>query len=214
MARLQLVKAFVNAMWRRNVVVAHVQRKRVAVDLAIKTGMLPNGLQFRGKNKIFSYPPVIQWLDAQPVTNQEQLAFLAVPKGESKHANKTLKCCIHAPAFNSFQHHFSIGMAAPSTGPKFRADFFKVVDFAIEHNDVSAGGRVHRLMPFRREIDNREPAERQADSCRAVMEGARIIRPTMRQGSAHLIQGFQRVFRSAFCLPESSNSTHKVSMRK
>src|SRR5258708_9153108 len=120
MARLQLVKAFVNAMWRRNVVVAHVQRKRVAVDLAIKTGMLTNGLQFRGKNKIFSYPSVIERLDAQPVTNQEQLAFLAVPEGESKHANKTPKRCIHAPAVNTFQHHLSIRMAEPSTCPKFR----------------------------------------------------------------------------------------------
>src|ERR1700674_4144176 len=105
MGRRQLVNAFVNTMWRWNVIVAHVQSKRVAVNLAIKTRMLPDGLQFRGENKILSHSPVIERLNAHPVTNQKQFAFLAVPESESKHADKTPDRRLHPPAFNGFQHH-------------------------------------------------------------------------------------------------------------
>src|SRR6266852_5445241 len=90
MAWPQLVQAFVNAMRRRNVVVAEIKSEDVAIDIAIKTRVLSNGLQLRTKNKVPAYMAVIKRLDSQPVADQIKLSFLAVPKGKGKHADEPL----------------------------------------------------------------------------------------------------------------------------
>ena len=75
----QLVHAFVDTMRGRNIVVVEVEGKGIAIDFAIKVWMLPDGLQLGTKNKVSAGTSIIKRFNSQPITNQIELAFLAVP---------------------------------------------------------------------------------------------------------------------------------------
>src|SRR6185312_15045313 len=102
---------------------------------------------------------VVKRLDAQTVADQMKLPFLAVPQGKSEHPDKARHGRMQAPALDSRQHHFCIGMSIPALVAQFGPDFFEVVNLTIKNNHVAARGRSHGLMPLGGEVDNREAPE-------------------------------------------------------
>src|SRR6266700_99008 len=130
-----------------NITVAHIERQRVAVDLAFKSRILPDGFQLGRENKVSIHPSVIQGLDAKPVAHQVELPLLAVPENKRKHTDKTPDGGFHAPAFHSCEHHLGVRVSSPRDArPQLVLDCGKVVNFAIKDDDEAAGSGLHRLM--------------------------------------------------------------------
>src|SRR5712691_9039461 len=183
----QFVKAFVNAMGRRNVVVTHVESENITINFGVEIGMLPNGFQFRAKHEVGADVPVVERLNSHAVANQMQFCFGAIPQGNGKHAHKTPHRSIHAPAFKSLEHNLRVGMPSPMPGAKLGSDLLEIINLAVKHDDEPAGGGKHRLMTFGREVKNGKAPECEANPGCAVVESSGIIRAAMCQRHPHAV---------------------------
>src|SRR5579864_2152497 len=138
-----------------HVAMSHVERQRPPINSCLEPRILKNRFQLRSKNKISPHKAVIQRLNSQAITYQEKSSLLAVPEGESEHADKPLHRWFNAPSLNCFQHHLRIGVPSPiARWTQVSPDLFKVVNLSVENDRIATGSRVHRLMPRRRQIKN------------------------------------------------------------
>src|SRR5689334_5063725 len=107
---------------------------------------------------------IIKRFNTHRIARDEQTMPCGVPDSESEHAAKSSEALL-APARISFEHDFGIGVAG-ETCPgafKFAADFAEVIDFAVVDNPVASLGILHRLVPQRRQVKDRQSAAPQAD---------------------------------------------------
>ena len=89
---------------------------------------------------------------------------------------------------------------------KVKAEFWIVVDLAIVGEHPPAVCSQHRLMPGRRQVDDREPT---MPECYATFRpDSTAIRPPMQDGRQHAF-GESRVGTFSVPLPDSYDSTHR-----
>ena len=83
---------------------------------------------------------------------------------------------------------------------EFLTELFEIVDLPIKTRDISTAGGLHRLMPQRRQIKNRQTTVAQSNSHRGIYPGSHVIGASMLKGIRHT-QG--RVRKLLFALPSS-----------
>src|SRR5207245_588345 len=145
----------------------------------------------------------IERLFAKAVACKGQRPERLVPYRYRKHADSTPDGFLDPPSFESSKQSFCIRMPAPKTslafasfgclsrrGNKLFAQIAMVVDLAVEHYDIAAACRHHRLMPRRREVQNSEPFMTKRHPGTAVHPYSLIIRAAMMEGSYHRPDSF------------------------
>ncbi len=68
----------------------------------------------------------------------------------------------------------------------------RIVDFAIEADDIASGVAGHRLVTLRRKVNDREAAEAEGDTGGGVGERAVIAGSAMAQRVGHVRDGFHQ----------------------
>src|SRR4051794_24263369 len=104
--------------------------------------MHAKSLQLRPEQKRLARPSVIKRLLAKTIAREGQRLSFPVPSGESEHAVESWKRLDHSPTVEGREQHFGIRMASKAqrmiVRQQLAAQFFEVVDFAIEHQRVPA----------------------------------------------------------------------------
>ena len=110
----------------------------------------------RSKNEILIRLVIVQRLDSHGISRQKKPLSYYVPEGKCEHAAQPRQARL-APHAISGQNHFSVGMTLElDAGPfEFLSKFAEVVDLAVEDDPVAADRILHRLVPERREVENR-----------------------------------------------------------
>src|SRR2546427_213603 len=119
----------------------------------------------------------------RPVACKIECVRSGVPQRKSEHAGKPLHRPLQAPALDRRQHHLRIGVSAERAARALQlgAKVQEVVYLPVEHYRVASGARYHRLVPFWRQIENREPSVPQRDAGFAVVPVSLVVRTTMTQ---------------------------------
>src|SRR5580765_3093921 len=102
------MESFKYAVRRRNVTMAQVERQSAAVHLRCKTGMRPESLELRAKEKMVMVPAVVERFLAEPITSQEQELLLNIHQCERKHSHGAIQTDLQAPFRNRAQQHFGV----------------------------------------------------------------------------------------------------------
>ena len=174
-----------------------------------KLGVDPEGLQLRTKKEYgapsLPLPAVIKRFFPQAITGDAQLLPLSIPDGKGKHSHAALQRIGNTPAFEPGQQSFRVGMPAPAAisstsrpgrrstlrlGCHRLAQIDMVIDFAIEHDDISSTAGSHRLHACRRQIDDGEPPMPQSDPSLGVHPATRRIRSAMDNALHHAIESY------------------------
>ena len=102
--------------------------------------------------------PVVEGLDAEAVAGGEQALLAPVPDREGEHPAQPAHA-VRTPAGVGGQHGLGVGLAAPGDAGagELGAQLAKVVDLAVQHDDVAAVGRDHRLVAARGQVEHGEP---------------------------------------------------------
>ena len=80
---------------------------------------------------------------------------------------------------------------------QFSAQLLKIVNLSIEHEDVAAIRRAHRLMTFAAQVQNRQAPVRHRDAGLHIGPNAAVVRSAMPQRSGHATGGSLQVRFSA-----------------
>ena len=213
--RLDLPDAGVDRMRCRDVVVAEIERQRVAVDRALPPRMGLETLQLRSEEKQLAHPAEVERLLADPVPDQVERPLGAVPQREGEHPGHRLHRRHQAPPLDGGQHHLGVRVTAPAgpMGLLLLPELLPVVDLAIEHDDVPAAGRQHRLVAFGREVENRQPPVPQRDAGFSVEPAAGVIRPAVPDGLGHPPQCRRGVLDTEGGAPEPRDAAHQAAPR-
>jgi hypothetical protein len=146
------------------------QEREVVVDGArLDVGrdirMPEQRLDLRREQEARARPGEVERLDPDTVARQDQAALLRVPDPDREHAVDALE---HrgAPLLVAVDDHLGVGVVGledVAAGEQLLAQRQVVVDLAVE-DDLDAAVLVrHRLVRRRREVDDREPPEREPD---------------------------------------------------
>ncbi|MNP16240.1 hypothetical protein D3C76_1086280 [compost metagenome] len=143
-------------------------------------------LDFRTEQQPLLVAGVVQRLDPQTVTYQQEVAVAPVEHGEGKHPGQVLAAVL-APLQVGAQHHFGIaaGVELMACLAQALTQFVVVVDLAgIDQGDFLAAGTAvgHRLRAAA-EVDDRQPSMAQQGI--AVLPAATGVRPAQGQGVGH-----------------------------
>src|SRR5690242_7772196 len=103
--------------------------------------------QLRSKQKKVGRPSVVQRLFTHAVTRQLEPAFVTIPDRKSEHTVEKFERGSHPPLLKCRQHDFRVGVPYKmmSKGLQSHSDFFEIIDFTIQYEDISAAVRHHRL---------------------------------------------------------------------
>jgi hypothetical protein len=120
--------------------------------------------EFRSKDQLIAAQRVQQRFLADPIARQEKRFVALVPNCQCKHAAQMF-WTFGAIFVISVDDRFGIAVSVKSVTQRFQlfAKFAIVINLAVENDPGRAIGIVDRLMAAF-EIDNRQPAHRQADS--------------------------------------------------
>src|SRR5262249_55202043 len=156
-------------------------------------------------------PTVVERLDAEAIAHEMKDPFLSVPQCKSEHSDEAPNGFLEPPFNDRSQHHLGIRVTAKAVpqGPELLAQHAKVENFAVECHDVSTAGRMHGLMPFGREIDDRQPAVPERDAGLCVDPLAIVVRATMAESFRHpSCDHAKHVASRALLLKDAANPTH------
>ena len=150
-------------------------------------------------------PREIERLDAERIPRQHQAAGPRSPTCKREHAAQPADC-LGSVQTERAQHNRSIARRLERLSFRLEAGakFAKVIDLAVEDDDV-AGDRIgHRLHARRRKIENGEPAMREQSTpvarVRLGCPHSLRIWTTVRERTAHAAQ------RSAICVIQPSDN--------
>src|SRR5690606_25655233 len=109
-----------------------IQRSRINVMTGVRC--MQQCWKGRRKAEEAGIGRVIEGLDAEPVTGDEETVVIAVPDGKRKHAIEALQT-VRPPGMKGLEHHFgiAIGKELVSHQTEFIAQLRIVVNRAIEH---------------------------------------------------------------------------------
>ena len=126
---------------------------------------------------------VVQRLDAVTVAREHEPAFASVPDGDGEHPAEPLREA-RPPLLVCVHEHLGVALRAePVAGAcKLARELAVVVDLAVLH-DHDGAVLVHDRLVSLRNVDDREPACREAD--RPVDERAVGVRPAVNERRAH-----------------------------
>src|SRR5207247_9106793 len=96
-------------------------------------------------------PSVVDRLDAQRVSREWEDALRTIPQRDGEHAVEFSECLFESPLFGSGENHLRVGAASETvaTSAKVMLEVRKIVDLAIERDDISAAFGHHGLVPHR-----------------------------------------------------------------
>ena len=147
-------------------------------------------LQFAGEHHSGVGLGVIEGLNPHPVANQQQRLRPPVPNGKGKYPVEQRQHRL-APGQVQMQQHLGVRMAPEGVPPRLQlaAQLTKVVDLAVEDDGHLPRGIEHRLMPRRRQVDDRQTAVGQTDPLFGPMEIPRVVGAAMNDLLPHKSQG-------------------------
>ena len=156
---------------------------RIPVQVARDLVQLEQRLELGSEDESTSHVGVIQRLDPQAVSGQEQQAATLVPQREGEHAAELLHAT-RAVFLVEMGDRLGIGgrVEGVAAGLELRPQLLEVVDLAVEH-DPDRAVLVPDGLPPGLEVDDPEAAHAEADA-RAEVEAV-LVRATMRDGRAH-----------------------------
>src|SRR5262249_50980448 len=111
-------------------------------------------------------------------------------------------------------HHLGIRMTLETQRSlladalQLSAQINKVINLAVEDNDIPAVRRYHRLVAGRSQIHYRQPAMAQRHAGRKIDPRAFAIGTAMRKGSGHALHAAERGRAQGSSRQEPCNSTH------
>ena len=151
-----------------------------------------DGLLLRGKCEPAGLLRVVQRLDAVAVARQEQLPLPAIPEREGEHAVEALERTGCPTGRERVEHHLGVRLRPETVARRFQLgpQLAEVVDLAVVAEHIALVADDHRLMPGRREIDDRQPAVTQADA--ALDPVPLAVGPAMRDGIGHSLEHDRR----------------------
>ena len=120
-ARLELEDVAVNAARRVDVAVVEVVGQRGAVDLGLPSAIRAERLELGPEPQRLAVPAEIQWLDAQPIANQEQPPALTV--SHTAIANMPMKrrtAASHAPRLDRRENQLGVTGARKRRSRRFQ----------------------------------------------------------------------------------------------
>jgi hypothetical protein len=168
--------------------------------------VLEHRLDLRPEQEDRSEVGVVERLDAEAVTGEEQLGARAVPDREREHSVEALDAR-GPPLGVRVEHDLGVGVRAErATGRRqLLAQLDEVVDLAVVGDPVAAVARPHRHRARGRRVDDRQPAVDQPD--RAVRVLAPSVRSAMGDHVAHPPQDLGRR-RTARALEHARDAAH------
>ncbi len=157
----ELANALVDRVRGGNIVEPQQQTERAAVDLSVPIGVRLEGGELRAEQEGLPRGAVVERLLAEAIARQDERSLAAVPKPEGEHADRTLEGTAYPPRRYGREQDLRIAVPPPSRrrarALQLGAQLGVIVDFTIERDDPAARVGKHRLMPGRREVDDREP---------------------------------------------------------
>ena len=132
-----------------------------------------------------------------------------VPERQGKHPMKRFDRGVQSSPFDRGKHDLGIRVAL-KTGPmRFLrpSEVLEVVDLTVENDNVPATGRDHRLMTFRRQVENGQPAESETEATVPVPPITFIVGAAMPDRVRHAAQDSRRVV-NRISTPESAQAAH------
>jgi hypothetical protein len=192
MGRRQFADAGERGLRRRHILQAEVAVDRREIGSACHAGPGEHGLDLRAEQKRRAARPIpvrceVERFFAEPVARQDQAARATVPQGQREHAAQPRKQG-RPPGVPAIGDHFAVGAAAKDVAERRQlvADRGEIIDLAIIGQPYRAIGRCDRLMPGRRQIDDREA--RMPEAAEPVGPDALIVRPAMPDRRDHAPQ--------------------------
>src|SRR5207237_9810060 len=182
----QLAYSPEHRLWTGDVSEGEILSKCVLVEFRLYTWVGENSLNLGAKNKLFAVVKIIEGLDSQPVTRDEEAARVAIPNCESKHPAQMLNA-VAAVLFIQMDNRFSIALRAITVAPRLelRAQFAVIIDFAVIDDPQALILVADGLMPSAH-IDNAEAPHCQADV--ALDKKAVVVRAAVHDLSVDLSQ--------------------------
>ncbi len=161
-ARIELVDVFIYGIRRRNISMDEIQLKHLCVDRIVKTVQHAEAADIRGKREVPVHKPIIQRFLADPVPDERQLPCLPVKERDGKHSLAVPDRLRHTVCLDRLDQHLGVGCPAKSRNlllsQQLVPESAVIVDLPVEHADIPAGCRVHRLCAGLRQIHDRQSA--------------------------------------------------------
>ena len=178
--------------------------KSIGIEFPRDQPRLQEGSHFGSEEKMSCRAVVVEGLDAHGIAHKQQTIAVGIPERESKHPTQFGKTAL-APDTVPGEDHFRVGMALEAVARRFefRAEFAKVIDFAVEHNLIAGGRIAHGLVAERREgVSKTEltPGTCFNNGC------AGIVRATVSEGQRGTIKNVLRD--ATICRQNAEDSTH------
>jgi len=186
--RLDLFDPLEDGVRRGNVFVPEVRGERVPIHHWAPCRMIDECLGLRAKEQHAAAPAPIEWLNAQTVAHQGEASSPIVPKREREHPDELRHCPRYAPGLARFENDFCVRAAAkPMVSPplEFALDLRKVVHLAVIGDHRASTRRDHRLVPRRRQVDDREAALPESHTRRRRDPSAGVIRSAAFETGRH-----------------------------
>src|SRR5690242_9560508 len=126
---------------------------------------------------------VVEQFDSQRIASKKQTLLAHVPDCQAEHTVQAVKHLV-APLFVAVDNDFGVRFGAEDVAAllELALELLEVVDFTVKGDPDGFLGVRHGLMAARK-VDNREPAETEAQ--RAVEKVPFIIGTTMDDGVGH-----------------------------
>ena len=170
MPRRQLADALVDGARRRHVQAGEELRQRVGVHRKVDARVCLQRMDLRGEGQMAAIElGVDQGLYAQTVAAQQQLAALAVPKGEGEHADQPGDAP-GARAPEQVEQHLGVAGGAETVPLRFQLgpQFAVVVDLSVVDQHIAPAVGHHGLGAAVAEVDHLEPGVGEAQAAFGV----------------------------------------------
>ena len=167
-------------------VIEHRRHHGARLDPQLRSHRGDEGLQLRGEDQARASRQVVERLDAERVTGQDEIARRLVGQREREHAAEPAQRR-RTPGAPGLEHDLGVGFGdeAHAASLQLGPQLLVVVELAVVDEGQAVLG--HRLVGGGGQIDDRKPpmAEVHGDPVVLVAPGSRRIRAAMRDPVGH-----------------------------
>ena len=124
------------------------------------------------KSSVESLDAVVERFNPETIPRQQKTLVLLAPQGEGEHATKAIEK-VHAPLGEAAHQYFSIRTRTEGVARtrQLVPKLLEVVDLPIFNDPHLLAVFGHRLVPGRREVEDRQPTDPQRDGVTAPYAG-------------------------------------------
>ncbi len=135
MSRAELFDALDQGPGSWDVVQREIAIEALEAEAAVELGVYEDGFQFGAEEEVRAVAGEVERLDAEPVAGEDEAAARLGPEGQSEHAAK-LREAGDIPFEERGEDGLGVGtgMKAVAAFFQFRAEFFVIVDLAVEND--------------------------------------------------------------------------------